>query len=163
MPHVEVVLGDITTMAVDAIVNAANRGLRAGSGVCGAIHAGAGPELAAACEALGGCDTGDAKATDAFRLPCRWVIHAVGPIWHGGEQGEVEQLASCYRRSLEVADELGATSVAFPAISTGIYGFPKELAAEIAVSTIRSTTTSVAKVLLVAFSEADARLLAAHL
>jgi O-acetyl-ADP-ribose deacetylase (regulator of RNase III) len=159
MPSVEVVLGDITTMAVDAIVNAANRGLLPGSGVCGAIHAGAGPELASACAALGGCDTGDAKATDAFRLPCRWVIHTVGPVWHGGRQQEAEALASCYRRSLEVADELGARSIAFPAISTGIYGYPSDDAAAIAVHAVRTTPTQVERVLLVAFSTPDEHVL----
>jgi len=136
--EIETWLGDITTLNVDAIVNAANDRLAAGSGVCGAIHAAAGPELARACAALGGCETGDAVATDGYALPARWVIHAVGPVWHGGTSDEVELLASAYRRSIEVADHLGATSIAFPAISTGIYGFPLELACETAVATLRA-------------------------
>ncbi len=151
--RLEAALGDITGEAVDAIVNAANQSLLGGGGVDGAIHRAAGPELLEACRALGGCPTGDAKATPGFRLPARWVIHAVGPVWRGGSSGEAELLASCYRRSLEVADELGARSVAFPAISTGVYGYPPEEAATIAVDTIRSTTTSVELVRLVAFDQ----------
>ncbi len=115
-------------------MNAANTSLARGGGVCGAIFAAAGPELDAACAALGGCDTGDAKVTPGFGLPARWIVHAVGPVWHGGEAGEAALLASCYRRSIEVAVEVGATvDSAFPAISTGIFGFPKRPAAEIAV------------------------------
>ena len=128
-------------MAVDAIVNAANTSLAPGGGVCGAIHRAAGPELALACSRLGGCETGDAKATPGYRLPARWVIHAVGPVWHGGDQGEPELLASCYRRSVEVARGLlddDFHSMAFPAISTGIYGYPARAAAEIAVATLRA-------------------------
>ncbi|HZV50370.1 MAG TPA: O-acetyl-ADP-ribose deacetylase [Candidatus Dormibacteraeota bacterium] len=151
--RIEAVRGDITRETVDAIVNAANRSLRGGGGVDGAIHRAAGPELLEACRRLGGCETGDARATPGFRLPARWVIHAVGPVWHGGHRGEPDLLASCYRRSLEVADELGARSVAFPAISTGAYGFPRELAARIAVETIRSTPTSVELARLVAFDQ----------
>ena len=151
--RVEAVLGDITTEAVDAIVNAANRALRGGGGVDGAIHRAAGPELLDACRPLGGCPTGDAKATPGFRLAARWVIHTVGPVWEGGSAGEAGLLASCYRRSLEVADDLGARSVAFPAISTGVYGYPPEAAAAIAVDTIRATHTSVELVRLVAFDD----------
>ena len=135
--HIEAVQGDITAQEVDAVVNAANQALAGGGGV-----------------------DGDAKATDGFDLPARWIIHAVGPRWRGGDKGEAEALASCYRRSLEVADELGARSVAFPAISTGIYGYPPEEAARIAVETVRSTPTEVELVRLVAFDEATHRLYA---
>jgi O-acetyl-ADP-ribose deacetylase (regulator of RNase III) len=153
--RIEAVLGDITKQDVDAIVNAANRALAGGGGVDGAIHRAAGAkELHEACAKLGGCEPGDAKWTPGFRLPARWIIHTVGPVWRDGKHGEPETLASCYRRSLEVADELGARSVAFPAISTGIYGYPPALAAQVAVSTIRSTPTSVELVRLVAFDQA---------
>jgi O-acetyl-ADP-ribose deacetylase len=151
--------GDITTLAVDAIVNAANEGLRRGGGVCGAIFAAAGPRLDDACDAIGHCATGDAVITPGFDLPARFVVHAVGPVWHGGGHGEVEQLASCYRRSIEVVAAAGARSIAFPAISTGIYGFPPDAAAEIAVSTLRSLvdasgTGPLGDVVLVAFDAA---------
>ncbi|MEM9714670.1 MAG: O-acetyl-ADP-ribose deacetylase [Actinomycetota bacterium] len=152
MPDVTAWRGDITTLAVDAIVNAANSTLLGGGGVDGAIHRAAGPDLLAACRSLGGCPTGEAKATPGFGLAARWVIHTVGPVWHGGDAGEADLLASCYRRSLEVAVELGARSIAFPAISTGVYRFPRALAAEIAV---RETTTSPAvdEIVLVAFDD----------
>ena len=144
-------MGDITREHVDAIVNAANPALARGGGVCGAIFTTAGPDLDAACAALSGCTTGDAKATPGFLLPARWIIHAVGPVWHGGDSNEPEQLASAYRRSLEVADEVGARSVAFPAISTGIYGYPLDAATDIAVRTCRAADTDVDLIRFVAF------------
>ncbi len=156
--RIEAVQGDITRERVDAIVNAANSSLLGGGGVDGAIHRAAGPELLEACRSLGGCATGDAKATPGFRLPARWVIHTVGPIWRGGGHGERELLASCYRRSLEVADELGARSIAFPAISTGAYGYPREEAARVAVETLRGAATRVELARLVAFDDATYRL-----
>jgi O-acetyl-ADP-ribose deacetylase (regulator of RNase III) len=157
--EIEAVPGDITIQAVDAIVNAANSSLAGGGGVDGAIHRAAGvDELHAACAALGGCATGDAKATPGFGLAARWIIHAVGPRYRDGRHGEPDLLASCYRRSLAVADELGARSVAFPAISTGIYGYPSEDAAGIAVATIRSASTNVELVRLVAFDDHTLRL-----
>jgi O-acetyl-ADP-ribose deacetylase len=147
--------GDITTLDVDAIVNAANSSLLGGGGVDGAIHRAAGPELVQECRLLGGCPTGEAKATKGYRLPARHVIHTVGPVWQGGESNEAELLASCYVSSLRVASDLGLRSIAFPAISTGIYGFPQAQAAQIAVRSIgEAPPSSVEEVMLVAFDDA---------
>lgn len=161
--RIDVWEGDITTLEVDAIVNAANSTLLGGGGVDGAIHRAAGPELLEECRCLGGCETGDAKATSGYNLPARWVIHTVGPMWRGGDQREPELLASCYRRSVEVADELGATSLAFPAISTGVYGYPKAAASQIAATILQDTPTNVERVVLVAFDQATADLYRAAL
>jgi O-acetyl-ADP-ribose deacetylase len=140
---IEIIDGDITTLDVDAIVNAANEALAPGGGVCGAIHRKAGPDLAEACAKLGGCATGEAKITPGFGLPAGHVIHAVGPVWGGGERGEGRLLANCYRNSLHLAAEHGLTSIAFPAISTGIFGFPPDRAALIALRTVRETLPDV--------------------
>ena len=158
-------LADITTLDVDAIVNAANSSLAPGGGVCGAIHRAAGPELARACAALGPCAVGDARITPGFRLPARFVIHAVGPVWHGGARGESEQLASAYRRSLELAGDGGLQSIAFPAISTGIFGYPLDAATRVAVTTVRAFLNEdgrIARVIFACFNDQALRAYAAE-
>jgi len=153
--------GDITKLETDAIVNAANSSLLGGGGVDGAIHRAAGPELLQECKLLSGCKTGDAKITKGYRLKAKHVIHTVGPVWHGGKSNEPEKLASCYRRSLELAVANGLHSIAFPCISTGVYGYPPEAATEIAVKTAREfveTGTSLKEVVFCCFSEEDFQL-----
>lgn len=157
----EAVRADITTLAVDAIVNAANSSLLGGGGVDGAIHRAAGPELLAECRTLGGCATGDAKITRGYRLPAKHVIHAVGPVWHGGTRGEPDLLASCYRRSLELAVAHGLRTIAFPAISCGVYGYPVERAAPLAVGECAAFVAQHPQIEKVVFALFDARTLAA--
>lgn len=156
--RVEVVCDDITTLEVDAIVNAANASLLGGGGVDGAIHRAAGPDLLAACRGLGGAPTGETKMTDGFRLPARYVIHAVGPVWSGGERGEPEFLSSCYRGALELASNAELRSVAFPCISTGVYGYPIDQAAVVAQSSVRAWLRSnhtLERVVFCCYSDAD--------
>jgi O-acetyl-ADP-ribose deacetylase (regulator of RNase III) len=167
---IEAVLGDITALPVDAIVNAANSGLMGGGGVDGAIHRAAGPELLAECRRIaearravpgGPCPTGEAVITGAYRLPCKRVIHTVGPVWQGGSRGEPDLLASCYRNSLLLAEKEGLSSIAFPNISTGVYGYPKELAAAVAINAVKETLRSspgIARVIFVCFDRENLRL-----
>lgn len=155
---IEVLTGDITTLDVDVIVNAANSSLLGGGGVDGAIHRAAGPGLLEACRKLNGCERGDAKITPGFKLPAQWVVHAVGPVWHGGDKGEPELLRNCYRRAFELGAGKNAKSIAFPCISTGVYHYPKEQAAEIALDEMRQHENEFERIVACCFSQADAEI-----
>ena len=158
MGTISIIQADITQLEVDAIVNAANSSLLGGGGVDGAIHRAAGPQLLEACRPLGGCPTGEARITPGFSLPARWVIHTVGPVWHGGDNGESELLAACYRNAFALALEHGARTIAFPAISTGVYGYPKAAAAELALSVMRDHRERLDEIIACCFSAADVEL-----
>jgi O-acetyl-ADP-ribose deacetylase len=158
MGSIVIVTADIIKLAVDAIVNAANESLLGGGGVDGAIHRAAGPDLLAACRVLGGCPTGEARITPGFRLPAKWVVHTVGPVWKGGGRGEPELLRSCYQSSLTLAKEKGARTVAFPGISTGVYGYPKEAAARIALDAMKAECDHFDEIVACCFSDEDAEL-----
>lgn len=156
----KIVVGDITRLDVDAIVNAANQGLARGAGVCGAIFRAAGPKLDDACRAVAPCPTGDARITPGFNAKAQWIVHAVGPVWHGGNSNEAQLLASAYEHALRLARDAGAASIAFPAISTGIYGYPREKAARIAIDTVRNwieRSDRPAEIIFCCFTDDDAR------